>query len=416
MPEKNFVDSTLVIRKLIRPLAVLLVGSLSSCNATLEKSLESIHRIHLEPSQAPDGSRALWEKSLPGIATDLSVARDSGDILISLNPDPEGFKRLARPTTQFYSPSGDLRWQFHPQSRVRGQAVRADGGMALVSAYNEKVTALDRNGKVLWQVRSLCTPHFLPDGKRALCYFDDDNRPRVAFDILSLTDGSVLYSHAIDREVLQLSLSPDGSGLAYALTGGSVRALDADFHTLWTREIEGEVLDLAVAMEPAVVWVLEGARMGTRPRPQRLMAFSREGTLLARTTVPWHASALRAHSGNQAFVYGNSPQGQVIGGFELEGGQTGGSIRALFRGSETKFADFSSPLRTGPRRIFFGMENVGHEILATDSAGRVRWATELRPEDAGFQMEFASLSPHDLRLVLATDSGWLRAFGLSLAE
>lgn len=374
--------------------------------------------MHLQPSESPDGAKLLWEKNLPGIATDLSVARESGDVLVSLNPDPEGFKKMVRPTTQLYSAKGEVLWQFYPQSRVRGQAVTPDGQLALVSAYNEKLTALDHKGKQLWQVQRMCTPIFLPGpegrSEQALCYFDDDNRPKVAFEVLSLKDGSVVYSHAIDREVLQLTVAPDGGSIAYALTGGQVRLLNRDFKTRWSKELEGEVLDVSLGTDPAILWVLEGAKLGARPRTQRLWAYAAaDGTLLGRVSVPWHASSLKAHAGSIAFVYGNSPQGQVIGGFKLDGS---GAIQPLFRGQETKFADFSSPLRVGPDRFFFGMENVGHQIIGADVQGRVRWSTELRPEDAGFQMEVATVGEEELRLVLGTDSGWLRAFRINVAR
>lgn len=398
--------------KIIRPVALLLVGSLSSCSTTTEFSGEAIRRLHLEPSESPDAARLLWEKNLPGIATDLSVARESGDVLVSLNPDPEGFKKMVRPTTQLYSAKGEVLWQFYPQSRVRAQSIRSDGSLALVSAYNEKLTALDRNGKQLWQIQRLCTPIFLPGSENALCYFDDDNHPKVAFEVLSLKDGRVVYSHAIDREVLHLTVAPGGDWISYALTGGQVRLLDREFKTRWTKELDGEALDVSLAAEPSILWVLEGARLGTRPRAQRLIAYGPDGSMLGRVSVPWHASSVKSHGGRIAFVYGNSPQGQVIGGFKLDGG----AIAPLFRGSETKFADFSSPLRVGPDRFFFGMENVGHQIIGADTAGRVRWSTELRPEDAGFQMEVAAVGEEELRLVLGTDSGWLRAFRINVAR
>lgn len=381
-------------------------------------------------SPSPIDIRKLWTREVSGLMTDLAVSRDGSAILLARIPNPEnrpGSQESGRGLTR-YDPSGKVVWHLDLNGAVKSIALSDDGKLALVSTYDNEVLGIDVRGKVRWTVEGMCKP--VPMGKRFICYHDDDAEPGVAFDVYS-NDGAKVLSYPITRDVLALKVADDQRHVAIALEGGQVLLFGAGLRSVWQRQVDGEVVDLAVSsgsrphvgvlfnVAPQVKGALQGS-------PQAISVFGFDGKSLGEAGVPKRAGQLEAvAAGTGLALYGNSEAGQLIAYYAVGGG--GGELGAArpplaekWRREYPRAADYSSSMITSGELIILGFEDIirgqrNSHLIAFDLEGGLKWNLPLPTEDGAY-LYAHGFAPMPSLIAVGTDDGYLSAFRLVPAK
>jgi outer membrane protein assembly factor BamB len=357
----------------------------------------------------PGGVRKLWTQQVPGLMTDLSVARDGSAILIATIPNPEGGagpQETARALTRF-DRKGRKVWRIELKGVLKSMALTDDGDIALVSTYDGELLAIDARGKTIWKAEGMCKP--VPFKKRFLCYHDDDAEPGVAFDVYG-ADGRKLLYYPITRDVLALKVSDDQRNVALALDGGQLVLFGPDFQSLWQRKIEGEILDLAVTdgAQPRIAALYNTSPASDRAS-QAVAVFDKQGKLLGDTVSAVRASQIEAVPGSIGFAtYGNGKQGQSVAYYE---------ITEKWRRSYPRAADYTSSLLTASGLVILGFEETTpsarlSHLIAFDPEGALKWNLPLVTQEGAY-LYAQGFAPRTSLLAVGTDDGFLSAFQLS---
>lgn len=398
-------------------LAVLVFVACASTPANLDLPPAGSGTLPLPatPDQIAESAKhRLWARKLPGYITDLSLAANGKGVLIATAPNRDRVTGARKYGLAWYSGDGKVRWEVQPDAPVRVLAMADDASLAVVSTYDEKITAYDPRGKVLWKVDALCRPILFPQSKRVVCYHDDDAEPRVAFDVFDWS-GKKLSSYSIVQDILALKASDDEHHVVLGMTEGQVVLFGPKFHNQWQRRVEGEILDLDVSGgEHARVAVLHSPEAGRK----QISFLGESGKSEGHIAAPSFAQRIEfASSGRHLVLYGGDAQGQDVAVWELAPAPglatKNGAIAERWRHHEPKLSD------TPPQFLIHGKEVVfvaGQDPLRIWSYGvdgKLQWNIPVGPqliteEAAGLYAYAYSAQAH--LAIVATDEGGLAAF------
>jgi hypothetical protein len=433
------------VSRLLASLSVCAAGVLGGCAAAPSRPSAEVgarpwvdRPMDFLLSETPVEVSKLWTQQVPGIMTDVSVARDGSAILIATVPNPEagaGPRETGRALTR-YDRDGKKVWRVELKGVVKSLALTDDAKLALVSTYDGELLALDAEGKTAWTAEGLCKP--IPLGRRFLCYHDDDAEPEVAFDIYNAKGRKVLY-YPIARDVLALKVSDDQRNVAIALDGGQVLLFDPEFRSLWQRQVVGEALDIAVSSgkSPRVAVIYNHRVAGTEASsspPQALAVFDAEGRLSGDALLPVRASQVEAAPGGDGFaVYGNGKQGQSVAYYAVPDlappaqAPAAGSPQASpsapppalierWRRGHPQPADYTSTMLATRDLVILGYERAApgarhSHLVAFDSQGALKWNLPLVTQDGAY-LYAHGFAPKPSLLAVGTDDGYLSAFRL----
>jgi len=219
-----------------------------------------------------------WSWEAPGLISDFGVASQSGSVLVSTIRDIDA-RGDASENGRFLillDRKGRVGFKRPLDSQTRVQAIRRDGQLAWVSNYEHELEAIESNGRVRWKVEAACRPIPLEAAQAVLCLEDDAAEPERLFRIFDEITGRLLFEKKASSELktqtsmpdprsqhsgggalesLAVKKTSDGRYFALSMTGGNValyrvgRTSEGQFYvrSLWTKTLDGEVSDLAVA-------------------------------------------------------------------------------------------------------------------------------------------------------------------------
>jgi hypothetical protein len=353
--------------------------------------------------------RELWSKKFSGFITDLNIARNSGETLVTTRPDYDepGGERSYR--ISLFSPKGKRHWSRTLDGPVKSQDIARDGSLAVFATYESRMNAIGADGKRAWSVEASCKPIVLESMKRIVCYHDDDAGPNVAFDVYDWT-GKKLSSYGIRNDVLTLKVSRDEQNLVLGLTRGQITFFRGDFKKpTWKQKVNGEIADVAVSSgeRPKVAVLFNKPRKG-----QRIAVFDFQGHQLSEGEPSDHVSQLElAIDGTAVFAYGNGPRGQNLAFFALG---TDKDLDQTWIRQDARYADYSAPMLVIADSAIIGFEEftpAGRDthLLGFGSDGKILWDVPLQT-DQGAYLYAQAYSPEQALLAVGTDDSRLTAY------
>jgi len=351
----------------------------------------------------------LWSKKMPGLITDLNVTPDGNTIVISTIPDPDqeseanGFQ-----VSRVDSGNGNILWSYKSGAQIKAQGVASNGSLIVLSNYNEEIIGLDIDGKILWQTQGTCRPVILTPIQKIVCYHDDDAAPGTAFDVLDWS-GKKLLSYPASSDILVLKSSSDEKRIAIGLTRGQVILFNEKLKVLWTKQVPGEILDLAVSSgdSPQVVVLFHSAKQG-----QKVSVFDVKGKTISTIPPSAHVEQIEmSPDGGSILLYGNSPKGQNLAFFNVDPSQ---GLQEKWHWGSERYADYSSSLSVEQGVAWIGFEDVQEKerqshLLGFDFQGQVKWDIPLETE-VGAYLYAHSYSSEKSLLGVGTDDAVLTLF------
>lgn len=280
----------------------------SSSELHPENTIPISSRSNLELS---DGSR-LWSRRMNGAISGLSASANGKAILVATSPDADIPSNSGQYLLSWLNSQGRLNWQKKMKAPVKDQDLAGDGSFAVISNYAEELMAWNAKGKLLWITPGVCRPRIMNASKKILCYHDDDAEPMIAFDVFNWK-GKKLLSYPISSDILTLKLSSDEKNLVMGQAGGSVSLLDSDFHLVWKKTVEGEIIDTAVSSgaEPQVAVLYKD-----KNSKKNITLFSPQGRILTQTSAELASIQIEiAPNAQTLFTYGNGAMGQSLAAY-----------------------------------------------------------------------------------------------------
>ncbi len=370
--------------------------------------------------------KKVWSQRLPGFVTDLAVSADAESVFFATIPDFDRNDGQRDFRVSRVNRSGKVLWSKKTEAQVKAVSISDDGKVAVFADYNDELTALGPSGKQLWKVHGPCRPLVMGPLKKVVCYHDDDAEPKTAYELLELGTGKRAGSFPISGDILALKLSSDARGLVMALhdanaakgkqnrivvMGGVMGG--AQLGQLGEAYVGGVIVDVAVSSgaspNVAVLWnsgereqkvtLLRGAA------PKMEMTASEVSTTLGRGEQIEISS-----NGEQAFVYGNSVEGQWLRAF------SGTPLRLEWSTQMSpKQAEYSSGITVTDKAVVAGVESIG-ELSRTSSyrafqstTGTPLWQTAVTREPGSY-LYTQAWAPRRGLLVVGTDDAWLSAY------
>lgn len=356
-----------------------------------------------------------WNIKLPGLATDLNLAKDTQHILVGVIPDYDQAQRpISRPHLVLYSHDGKELWKKELGSKVKSQAIADNAEMIITSTYDNRLTAYNKKGKMLWQKKDFCQPYVLTQTKKIICYYDDDSRPHVAFSIYNWS-GKRLKQYKTKQEVLDLSYSHDEKWIVISLVGGEVRLLNSRYKTVWSKKVSGEVIRTSLSYEnlPKVAILFnESFKVDENKRTrQKVSLLSHSGKLIQEQILENIADQIEFSSDSQKiYFYGNHARGQELASLDTK-------LNLQWKLSDRHHADYGSLLQIAKEEVIVGFEDVTTNgspnsfLFGFDSSGKVKWQIPLNTSDGAY-LYSNRFTSNDHFITLVTDEGDLRAYFL----
>ncbi|MEO5968630.1 MAG: PQQ-binding-like beta-propeller repeat protein [Bdellovibrionia bacterium] len=365
----------------------------------------------------------LWSKQMSGAISDLSISKNGKAIVVATSPDSDIEGSAKHYLLSSYSSTGKLNWQLKQSSPVKEVAVSQDASFVVVSNYENQLFALNADGKTLWSVEGMCRPIISNSNKKIICYHDDDNDPKVAFDLYDWK-GKKISSYGITKDVLALKLSADEKHLVLAQADGGVVFFSSDFIPLWHKTVSGEIVDIAVSSGPTpIVAVLY--RNKSKPKLEHVAILNSLGSTQAQPrldlkgkpksepakllspSVSCNQIELSA-GGTTLFYYGNSPSGQFLGSLSVL------SSKELWKRGGSMPTEYNSSIHVGSTQVFMGFqENAAGErrshVLSFNYEGEIKADIRLSLEQSAYLYSFKVAPEGDL-LAVGTDDGKISVY------
>jgi hypothetical protein len=427
-----------------RNYTVLLVLCHSNVTHAMDNNFDLNYRLNASKNARLGGkiSSQLWSRQMNGAISDLSISKNGKAILVATSPDSDIEGSTNSYLLSRYSSTGKLIWQFKQKSPIKEVAQSQDGSFAVISNYENQLFGINAEGKILWTNEGMCKPIISDLSKKIICYHDDDNEPKVAFDLYDWK-GKKISSYEITKDVLGLKLSADEKSLVMAQANGGVVFFSSEFIPLWHKTVPGEIVDVSVSSGIApVVAVLYRAK--DKPKLERVIILDSQASLqgdlkadlksesLAATAVQVKAKVADKRSfggeplkilfpsvncnqielspsGTTLFYYGNSASGQYLGSLSVLS-----SKELWVRGGSTP-TEYNSSISVGSSQVFMGFqENAAGErrshILNFSYEGDIKTNIRLSPEQSAYLYNFKT-APDGTVLAVGTDDGKLSLYG-----
>ena len=370
------------------------------------------HNKPIEQSLDVETIRELWSEKLSGLITDLNISKNGSFVLVSTIPDPDRPDSSPLHQISLYSKDGQKIWQKTASAQIKSQAISETGELSLYSSYNEELTALDKNGNILWTVEANCRPIPIESSKRIVCFHDDDAEPGIAFDTYDWS-GKKISSYSAPYDALNLKISTNWSvqsapHLVLGLARGRVVLFDPSLRSVWKKKVQGEIADVAVSSEQNV---LVAVLFNSKKAGQKLAVFNKKGKIIGQISPSNHSEQVEiSPDGNKIFLYGNGPRGQFASMYEL----IPGGLQEKWHQTNSRFADYASPISLTPGFLLSGLEQQTGEdresdLIGLDFEGKMKWQLPVETEEGAY-LYSNSYTPGSIVLAVGNDDSELRVF------
>ncbi|MBY0471325.1 hypothetical protein K2X30_09170 [bacterium] len=394
-------------------LAVGVSFSTASCSGSRQ-----IRDLPFQWSDTPAKVSRQWNKVLPGFITDLDFTGDGNALVVATIPDRDGIIKSA-PTNllSYFNRDGKLIWRIIPKTQIKSQSVSDDGSIVVISTYNERLTALNSAGKVLWSVRTMCRPHVMSKVEKIVCYHDDATSPKIAFEVYDFKGKRYAYFPR-GEDILSLKLPDDQLATAIALTHGQVILFDSEFKKVWERRVNGEVLDLAVGSgdNRLVAALFENGRQ------QRVAMFDHQGNFQSEVALKAPAEQIEfSPDGSYLVTYGNTPRGQSLNTFSVKARGNGTSaLEEQWKRGDLYYAEYSSFMTAAKDFLMIGYEDISPKtrwshILGFSMSGKLNFDLPLEAKEGAYLYTY-SYSHKTSSLAVATDDASLTVYEIKTAN
>ena len=387
----------------------------------------SVKKVHLPPPKLPRWSQS-WSKKMQGAIAELSVSHSGEVVLAATIPDLDLQGAVKTPLLIRLGQNGHVDWQTQLKSPVKEMDLSADGSLAVTVTYDHLLQAYSPKGQVLWSVPALCKPIILNGPKKILCYHDDDAEPKIAFDVFDWK-GKKLLSYPIEGDIFTLKISSDEKWVLLGLSHGEVALLNSEFQLVRTQQLEGEVIDVALASSAEGSKTLGDPSHGMEPRGlsgtgahfavlyrdteknQKITLFNSSGGVMGTVSPTFKAQQLEmSWDGLSIYYYGNTSQGQWAGGMKAP------FKKESWRRGEHDSSDYSAPIHVFAHGIWMGYEKQAEQqreshILALNAQGDVSWDISIPKSPEAYIYTHRPVSSPS-GIVVATDDGRLSFFRL----
>jgi hypothetical protein len=399
----------------------------SALSAIASQGENSLKKANLSALKPPRWSQS-WSKKMQGAISELSVSRSGEVVLAATIPDLDLPGGVKTPLLLRLGKNGHADWQITLKSPVKEMDLSADGSLAVTVTYDHLLQAYSPGGQVLWSAPGLCKPMILNGPKKILCAHDDEAEPKIAFDVWDWK-GKKLLSYPIEGDVFALKISPDEKWIALGLSNGEVLLLNSEFQLVSKKQLDGEVMDVALASSPDLASssvdsssgsALKGGSRGgahlavlyrDSEKNQKITLLDAAGGVIQTIAPSFKAQQLEVSLDGQAvYYYGNTSQGQWAGG-----------VRAPFKQETWKrgehdSSDYSAPIHVFSHGIWMGYEKHTDQqreshILALNSQGEVSWDIAIPKSPEAYIYTHRPVSSPS-GIVVATDDGRLSFFKL----
>jgi len=390
-------------------LATVAMVAIIACS-TSRLNLPEKHELPFAGTPNPsDQPQLLWKQNLEGKLTDLSVAAESGQTLLTQVLDNQTPPNLL----SLRSPSGDLLWSTKLESPVRSQAISSKGDWIVIGTYEDELIGIDpKNGASLWKVEDsgMCRPMLLEKSRQVLCFHDDDAIPGVGFTVFD-AQGQRKLAFKVPGDPLLLKISRDESLIVLGLVKGRVWLIDGQFNKVGERQLDGEIVDISVAAtrQAEVQWsaLINVSRLGQKLVGMGDSPKARWEQLLE---LPHQQVELSA-DGSQCAVYGNGPRGQSISSW---GPGPRGNWVSKWSYRAPRYADYNQRIDLAGTQTILGFEevtaNTRHShVLALSPEGKLTWDIPFMSEEGAYLYARGITHTPGL-MVVGTDDGQISAY------
>jgi hypothetical protein len=359
---------------------------------------------------------------LQGFVAEMALAGRTGEVLLSLIPDPEqrGRDRVRRPSLELRDAHGRRLWRRELKVQSRLISISEDSHWIAVQSHLEELSLWNREGRQAWARKASCKPIFLPaSADLLLCHHDDTARPDVALELFRLSDGKKLAEYKQGSDPLAVRIFPDGRQVAVSFGGGALEILPLpraaaellrtrfEWRPLQRLSVEGEITDFGTDEDG--LWVLHG-------RPQKISRWSRAsgqwGTLALEEIYRQLDVAKSVGEVRGAWLYGNGQGSQRVKRVLL--GNDGVPMASWTR-SVQGASEYSSQVRnwnsSGGEGAVLGIEWPGEGSALVRIAEDGRPLGSHRVSEAGRVGLLYAFVREGKRLVAASDAGQLLYFG-----
>ena len=348
------------------------------------------------------GAHRLWARSSGGIVIELSAA--GSWVLASIIPDHDGGGLARKNQILGLSDQGRILWRKDTKTPVKSQALAQDGSLGVFSTYDDRATALNSKGKILWSVEAVCRPLPILRTRSILCFHDDDAEPEIAFEILDWKTGAKLSSFPSREDILGLKVAQDERHFAISLAGGHVIAFELQagkpgFKQLWDKRFKSEVLDLSVSSQSLAVLTED----------QKLQTFDLAGKPTGEISLKTRVEQIELlPQGSGVIAFDNSARGQTLIYLETPG------LNEKWRKQDPEPSNYTAPLLVDDDHVTvrFGSSNeksMKSQLFSYGSDGHAAWVLPLE-QGEGSQLYAQKRAGKGDRVFVATDDGDIRAY------
>lgn len=344
----------------------------------------------------------LWSKQMNGAISDLSISKNGKAIVVATSPDSDIEGTAKHYLLSRYGFNGQLVWQLKQTSPIKEVAISEDGAFTFVSNYENQLFALNAAGKTLWTTEGMCKPVISNVSKKIICYHDDDNEPKIGFDLFDWK-GNKISSFGITKDILALKISSNEKNLVLGLTEGGVVLFSPEFIPLWQKTVPGEIVDIAVSSETAPVTAIL-YRDRAKPENEKIAILNSVGEQINVLSPSVKSSQLEiSPDGSAVFYYSNSAHGQYLGSLSVL------SSKELWKRGGSTPAEYSSSMSVTPTQVFEGFQenSVGERrihILSFNYKGQLTKDIGLTLEQSAYLYSHKVALDSSLLLV-GTDDG-----------
>jgi hypothetical protein len=359
-------------------------------------------------SAKPVRYQKLWSKKVPGLLTDLSLARDGSTLLVATVPDKDSLEASANRSQYFavfYNSAGKLLSQTPMPAQIKSHTLSTDGSVAVIATYDDMIRAYNRSGKQLWEAEAFCKPILLSTIQKVLCFHDDDAEPELGFEVFDW-NGKKLSEFPIQNDALVLKVSADEKYFVMALTHGKLIVFDSQFKPVARKTVSGEIVDVAISSADSYE-VLYNEKKSAKQRLERFGANKKTIEI----PVSERADQIETSADGQfVFGYSNGSEGQRLVRF-------GKSAAESWTRSAKASAEYSSQAFVGNDAVWISFQETTDarssrsRVLAFDWAGGLKTELQVPAAEGALLYSFA-LDSSAQHVAIGSDDGRLSYFAV----
>ena len=255
------------------------------------------------PPSSPKVLTSLWQKPVRAQLTSLGLTRDGQKVAFTTAPsDSDGVSHLS-----VYDLTGAELWRVGRGVKLLGVSLSDDGQYIAVGTLDFSIALFTRDGKLLWERKSVGLPSITPQGKTVVALNSGITGPINTLLEVFHRNGQKVWSLRRQGRVWR-SITSDQSDLLLGLWNGEILLIDRQHRIAWQRILPREIMALAMSPEDARYFAV-----GAGVLNPVVHLYERGGRLMWQRELPLGVTELSlARQGKFLLSYGNTIHGQHL--------------------------------------------------------------------------------------------------------